>query len=280
MTDVSEKMEAAEAVLSDLDIVLSGIASPLEQKDNFKLMIYSDPGEGKTTFIAGIPNSLMLDSEDGNLVLTPEVIAPGFQRIPFKSFRQVEVLTDGFRTDDERLSVYETMTLDTVSTVHKDGLSEVKEAQFKLAPSLINRFKLETEDHTENNEHIRRLIRDFVKTTDRNLVLTAHARRVEPKDKPVKIFPDFSEKLANTIAGMMDTVGYLYTATIDGEQHKVLRVRPTDEVAAKTRITTMPDNIIDPTWEKLMEYVAEHKAKVAAGLVEDKPDASGLASIG
>lgn len=280
MTDTSEKMEEAEATLSALDIVLSGIGSPLDQKDNFKLMIYSDPGEGKTTHIAGIPDGLMVDSEDGNLVLTPEVMAPGFQRIPFKSFLQIEVLTEGFRSNDPRLAKYKTLILDTVSTIHKDGLSEVKEAQHKLAPSLINRFKLETEDHTENNEHIRRLIRDFVRTTDRNLVLTAHARRVEPKDKPVKIFPDFSEKLANTIAGMMDTVGYLYTAQVDGVTKKVLRVRPTDEVAAKTRITTMPDNIVDPTWEKLMGYVAEHKAKVAAGLVEDKPDASGLASIG
>lgn len=280
MTETTEKIEKAEAALSALDIVLSGVGSPLEQKDNFKLMIYSDPGEGKTTWIAGIPKGLMLDSEDGNLVLTPEVMAPGFQRLPFKSFKQIEVLTDGFRTGDERLKAYETLVLDTVSTIHKDGLAEVKEAQYKQAPSLINRFKLETEDHTENNEHIRRLIRDFVRTTDRNLVLTAHARRVEPKDKPVKIFPDFSEKLANTIAGMMDCVGYLYTATIDGKEHKVLRVRPTDEVAAKTRITTMPDNIVDPTWEKLMGYVAEHKAKVAAGLVEDKPDATGLASLG
>jgi hypothetical protein len=41
----------------------------------------------------------------------------------------------------------------------------------------------------------------------------------------------------------------------------------------------MPDNIVDPTWEKLMEYVASHKALVAAGLVEDKEDHSGLAAL-
>jgi hypothetical protein len=68
---------------------------------------------------------------------------------------------------------------------------------------------------------------------------------------------------------MMDTVGYLYWTELEGVRTQVLKVRGSNTIAAKTRITTMPDSIINPTWEKIMEYVDEHNALVDAGLVSE-----------
>ncbi len=245
-----------------LEALLGSIGDPSEQITQLKVMIYSNPGAGKTHLIGGIPNSLMIDSEQGNIVLTPDIIAPGMKRIPFKSFYQLDMLTEYIANRDPNFDWAKTLTLDTVSTIHKDGLGEVKDQQHKLIGNSVNRYKAETEDHTENNEHIRRIIREFIKRTDRNLVLTAHARFLEPKGQDARTFPDFSEKLANTIAGMMDIVGYLYETELDGKPARVLKVRPSSGIAAKTRVTTMPDNIIDPTWEKILEYVASHNAKI------------------
>lgn len=264
--------EPGPAAVQDeaLAAIMAHIGNPLTQAKNIKGMIYSRPGVGKTTLIAGIPKALMIDAEDGNIVLTPQIMAPGFERTPFFSFEQLEIIADRARMGVPELAPYETFVLDTVSTIAKDGKAEMKDAQFALSPSNVNRFRFETEDHGENNERVRRIIRDLTKNTNRNVILTSHSKTVEPKGQVPKTFPDFSESFANTLGGMMDFVGYLYVATLDdGKEHRVLMVQSDGNIAAKTRITTMPPQIVDPTWEKIQGYVDSHNALVAAGEIEE-----------
>jgi hypothetical protein len=122
-----------------------------------------------------------------------------------------------------------------------------------------NRFVAETEDHTENNEHIRRLV-DALKDLDRNIVITAHARTVAQKNGSIKIYPDFSEKLSNTLAGMMDIVGYMTMREVEGKTVRVLRVRSNGLITCKTRFTNMPDELINPTWDMIEQYRDEFLA--------------------
>ena len=244
---------------AELDAILNRIA-PATESGHKKLrgMIFSDPGEGKTTLIGGIPNNLILDTEEGTNVLVNT--APNVDVIPFKSFYQAQVIVDRLGQNVPQLAKYETFSMDTISFLHKKGLAEVTEREWAKAPSAVNQFVAETEHHTENNEHMRRLVAAAIQL-DRNLILTCHARTVQKKGEIEKTYPDFSEKLANTINGMLDFVGYLYTTEIDGEEHKVLKLRQgTSGIVCKTRITTMPENLIDPTWDKIWDLFQEHNA--------------------
>ena len=255
-------VEVPVAPLSDLDRVLARIAPVSKTKKRLKLMIYSEPGVGKTTFLGQIKNNLIWDCEGGLATLGGTTLAEGVSTLPFTSFYQGEVLVKALHEDADGLKGIETFSVDTVSELHKKGLAEVLEHNYALNPN-NNRYKAETEHHTENNEHLRRLVASM-RDLDRNIVLLAHSRTVEPKNEPTKTFPDFSEKLANTLAAMMDIVGYLYLAELDGEIHRVLMVRTNGNVAAKSRINGgMPDQIVDPTWDKIWNYFEAHNANEA-----------------
>lgn len=242
-----------------LDAILARI-TPATETEHRKLrgMIFSDPGMGKTTFLGTCPNNLILDTEEGTNVLVDT--APNVHVLPFKSFFQAEAVVDRLAQEVPELDWVETFSMDTVSFLHKKGLAEVTEREWAKAPALVNRYKAETDNHTENNEHMRRLVASAL-PLNRNLLLTCHARSVEKKGETEKIYPDFSEKLANTINGMLDFVGYLYVTELDGEEHHVLKMRQGNSgIVCKTRITTMPDSIIDPTWDKIWAYFEEHNA--------------------
>lgn len=239
-----------------LDALLDRIEPITKGKTKLKMLIYSDPGAGKTTFAGQIPNSLIIDSEEGtqSILNHPELMAEGVARLPYKTFEGLELAVEEFHKAPAQLSRFSTISIDSLSNLHKRGLAEVTEREWKRNPTLNNRYVAETEHHTENNEHIRRLVQSLC-DLDLNLVMTAHARTIEPKGLPSRTFPDFSEKLANTIAGMMDIVCYMYKAEVEGKEVRALKFHPGGNVSAKCRWANFPDNMVDPTWAKVRELL-------------------------
>lgn len=239
-----------------LDLLLDKIEPITKSKTKLKIMIYSDPGAGKTTFAGQIPNNLIIDAEEGtqSILNHPELMAEGVARLPYKTFEGLERTIEEFHKNQTALEKFTTISIDSLSNLHKRGLAEVTEREWKKNPTLTNRYVAETEHHTENNEHIRRLVQQMC-DLPQNIVLTAHKRLIEPKNMPAKTFPDFSEKLANTISGMMDIVAYMYITEIDGVEKRVLKFHPSSGIAAKCRWAAFPDNMVDPTWMKVQEIL-------------------------
>lgn len=236
-----------------------------------KVLIYSDPGAGKTTFLGSIPKFLMHDVEDSAFVLKAPIpsIKKDVKVLPYTSFYQVEKVVGFLQENNPAFDAYETYGIDSMSALHKKGLAEITEREWNggrgrnSAGLPRNRYVAETEDHTENNEHIRRLV-DSLKDLNRNIVITAHQRTVQLKDGTVKTYPDFSEKLSNTLAGMMDIVGYMTVKKQGNETVRVLKVKSEGLVTCKTRFTNMPDELVNPTWDMIMQYREE--------FLRDNPD--------
>lgn len=241
-----------------LDLLLDRI-SPIGEAEKLpplKMMIYSEPGVGKTTLVGQVPNNLIIDTEKGRITLEENkkhdsnMVAPGVAVLPYKTFEGLELAIKKFHEEPDALKNIETITIDTLNNLHKRGLEAVLEREWNKNPVSVNRYVPETEHHTENNELVRRLVQSMV-DLDRNVIFIAHSKTVEPKNKPSKTYPDFSERLANTISAMVDVVGYMYMAEIEGEVHRVIRFRPTEGITAKSRLKQLPDNMIDPSWEKI-----------------------------
>lgn len=247
-----------------LNAILNKIAPVKDQarRRKLKILIYSDPGGGKSVLAGQAPDNLFIDCEDGLLSLDnhPDLIPDSVYAYPYKSFRGFEAVVQKLNEAPPELAHIETVTIDTISELHKRGLAEVTEEAWKNSPMANNRYVAGTDQHTENNEHIRRLV-SSLRDLDRNLILLSHARTVEPKGKPAKTYPDFSEKLANTLAGIVDIVGYMYLNEVDGVTHRVLRLQGTGNIVAKTRVGGYPDELVDPTWSDLWDAFknAHHK---------------------
>lgn len=239
-----------------LDAILNRIV-PVKSKDRrrkLKILIYSDPGCGKSVLAGTAPHNLFIDAEDGLLSLDnhPDLVPDTVYAYPYKSFRGFEAVVNKLNENPPELAHIKTVTIDTISELHKKGLAEVTEREWEKSPLANNRYVAETEHHTENNEHIRRLV-SSLRDLDRNLVLLSHARTIEPKGRPAKTFPDFSEKLANTLAGIVDIVGYMYLKEVDGTVHRVLRLQGDGGIVAKTRVGGYPEELVDPVWSDLWD---------------------------
>lgn len=260
MTDVT-KPAIADKQDEILDAILGRMKPITEAKPRLKILLFSHPGGRKTSFLGGIGDNLIIDSEDGltSLYAIPELVKwDTTQVIPFKSFFQVEKLTEGMAKNVPQLEWAKTVSVDTLTTLHKKGLAEeVKRMHLKGMRESI--YKAEAEDHGVNNERMRQIV-DGLKDLDRNVVLTCHAKEVQQKDKSIKIYPDFSDKLANTINGMMDVVAFV-EQTKDG----VIWHNVSDGyIQCKNRIG-LPRTLENPTWETIWGYFEKHLANSKSG---------------
>lgn len=240
------------------DALLKSIGD-IGAKSKFKILIYGDPGTGKSTFLGTSPNNLIYSFEDGlvsiNTASRPK--AENVQEIPFKSNYQAEVLMERLLANDPAFDKWSTFSVDTLSDYHKRTLSEITEREWQKQPSR-NRYVPVTEDYVEANRKMENLARQL-RDLDRDIIVLAHAKTVEPKNKPAKIYPDFSESLANKIEAMMDIVGYMSMQEVDGKLVPVLRVTTEGTIHAKTRVP-LPPEIIDPTFPQLKEIWMKHCA--------------------
>jgi hypothetical protein len=242
--------EKVDAVMDKLN---SLIGAQIGETSSCKVMIYSDPGQGKSSIAGTVPNSLAFDFEDGliSAAESPHGIAPGIRPMPYVNFVQAEAIAQKLAERNPSLDWVDVFTIDTYSDFTRRTLADICERDWRNAPSAFNRYKPNTDQYTENNEMHDRYVRTL-RDLDRDLLILCHAKTVEPKNKPAKTFPDFSESLANKLEAKMDVVGYLQMQEIEGKATPVMITKSTttDLVHCKRRID-IPDIMIDPTWNEI-----------------------------
>jgi phage nucleotide-binding protein len=258
-------IEAASATPTDqiLQGLLGRISDSAISAKHAKVLLFGPSGTGKTVLGAGGPKSLVIDVEKGAVSLKNHY-APGVVKVlEYKSFYQVEELVRYLNENHPAFADIETLVVDSGSELHKRGLAEITERKWRAEGANMGnqqrRYTAETEDHTENNEHIRRLT-SALRDLNRNLVFIAHHRVVMNKDNTVRaVIPDFSDKLANTLAGIFDVVGFLSVQEKDGVAKRYLRVRTDGVIAAKTRLDALPTIIEEPTFDVIYDAVLKQK---------------------
>lgn len=241
--------------------VTAGILSkiqPIGTASKLKLMVYGEPGTTKSSFVATGSNNLIIDFEDGLISAknSPNGIAENVMAYPYSTFEDFVELIKAFHAKAPELDKFTTITIDTFSDLHKRGLAEITEREWQKRPSM-NRYVPETEHHQENNEKLLRVMR-VLRDLDRHVVITAHSKTVEPKNKPAKTYGDFSESLNNKIMGMMDIVGFMSIKEVEGKQIPVMTTQKSEGVFAKSRIP-LPEEVGNPTLDALIKKWEESK---------------------
>lgn len=263
MSEETVTASTADAV-DDVLAALLNHMQPLEEAagKKLKMLVFGDPDAGKTSFGATASNNLVIDADRGltSVFNRPDTVGKNIKVFPYINFGSFEKVIEYLNMGNPEFEWVEVVTIDTLSELHKKGLAEVTERDFRLSP-INNRYKAETDQHAENNEHIRRIV-SSLKDLDRNLIILAHSRMIEPKGQDARIFPDFSEKLAKSIVALVDICVYIEKREVDGVMQRVFRFHTPENIMTKCRVGTLPAEAVDVTWDKVWENFQKHLANL------------------
>lgn len=234
------KISVKEA--KQLEAILSKIAPAHVNTPALKVLIYGDPGVGKTTFAASAPKPLLIDVERGSRA----VITAGtpVDVLEFKSIEQVEATINFLKNGNSAFDKYDTIILDSITEMQARLIDQqLRAASLGGAPA----YKPDWEIWGENTQRLRMLIGAF-RDIEKNLICIAHTK-TEKDDRTgiVTTKPLLTPGLAKTVVGAFDIVGYL---RIDSKGERVLRLHPNKTIQAKSRLQ-LPEEVTKPKWTDL-----------------------------
>ncbi len=263
------------------------------QGDKFlKMLIYGDYGVGKT-WLAGTASDIddmndviLINAEAGELTLSEHGSSHKFGNIDLisvRTFKQVATAFNFLRAhcklrdedDIEKLCIMESKlkgveitTPKKYRTVIIDSLTEVEAYCLNQLLGITDSISLDEEvqaaewsEYKKNNSMVTRLVRSF-RDLPMHVILTCARQYTQDESKKFLYSPQLTGKLAGSVRGFVDIVGFLVTgsAADDGSIPRKLYIQPNPRFAAKCRIGSCKQPYFDnPTISSIMEQIGYSK---------------------
>lgn len=257
-------MEVDKALIKELQ---SRITSIEDVPVTAKVVLYSDPGVGKTTAAALSPKPLFINCEGGTLSLNK-----------FKKFhKQLDIKTIRAETLEDLKNLFwylksgdhdrQTVILDSLTEIQQISMQEIladprRDAKHdKDTPMLA--------DYAKNTSQLRKIVRAF-RDLPMNVVFTClSAESKDDSDGSVQVRPNLTPKLASDVMGYVDVVGYMFVADV-GERKGIrkLLTQPKGKYLAKDRSGTLGLGMEEPTMFEVFHRITSGKIEVPKNINE------------
>jgi len=274
-SDISKLLDDEPASNNDVpDRSLAGfpIVPPGEMGKNLNILIYGEPGVGKTV-LAGSASTvedmspvLLLDVEGGTMSLTDQ-------------YGKVDVIRIHKWTDLQKIynqlyagnHDYKTVIMDSLSEAQKLSMTDIMAKAVKDDPDL-DRDVPTMRAWGQNLEQMRRFTRGL-RDLPMNVIFTALVETDKNNKGKTAYRPLFQGKTKGEVPGFMDIVAYYYMLQKGEETRRMLLTHQTDTVIAKDRSNQLPKLIESPTMEVIHGYITGTLSKSAdSENTEDKTE--------
>lgn len=255
-----------------------------------KVLLYGDPGAGKTVLGATIGKKVLFVAADPegyqSLINHPELgLGTRIKPMEYKGISQLEFLADAVIEGAKPFSEFDTINLDTLSHISGMDLDLVlktniaKKGYVGGNTSLENmKFSYEKDMFGVYNQNALRVKGALQKlfSANVNIVCTAHSysRKIRATDTE-RTEPYFPPAVLAAINANISLMGYMTAneAGLDGDgsmkYHRQIQYYPTRTIMAKTRIGGLPVTQNDP---QLANVIEDWLAKGAQLLSHDEAE--------
>ncbi|MDI6840469.1 MAG: ATP-binding protein [bacterium] len=241
---------------------LQGRIADIEQMPiTAKVLLYSDPGVGKTTAAALSPKPLIINCEGGTLCLNK--FKEYYKKLDIKTFKpdSIKELQEIFWYLKSGEHDRQTVILDSLSEIQRMSMDEI------LAdPKRDDKYDRDTpilQDYGKNTQQLRRLVRAF-RDLPMNVVFTCLAGESKDEtDGSVKIGPSLTPKLASDVMGYVDVVGYMFVSNDKGKEGvRKLLTQPKGKYLAKDRSGKLGIGMLEPTMFEVFNKITDGQVKI------------------
>ena len=237
----------------DLKALGLELGAPKQEGAKPSILIYSQPGAGKTTFcgtVADVPElcpALLIDIERGTLSIANKDYGDKLTIVHVKTYDDVKKLFD-------MLSGNKDMPFKTVIIDPVDRLQELILKAYDNPGNPYAKWEAVFEKLME-------IIVYLHKTCGLTVICTTHAALEKDEvSGRVLIAPDFEGKKSyRKIPQVFDIIGFLTQEKdkASGETFRMLNTSPLENIVSKSRIPSLPGKLGNPTMGKVMGYVNE-----------------------
>lgn len=204
-------------------------ATEIKRFDNWTVLIYSEPGKGKTSMVKTLEGNTVVFSVDGMYHVLSQL--PNIKILAMDPKKPSEDLGDFYRYLLKNLKHIDNIVIDNISTFQKYWLNDRAKSTTSGMP--------EIKDYPVYD----RVILDFtssLKTLKKNLVLFAHEKSVEVTKTSGAVYTQFQPDTRNmdAIMGIVPLVGRLVIRKNEETQEKerIIILQPSQTTKAKDQL--------------------------------------------
>jgi hypothetical protein len=245
------------------------------EKEQLRVLIYGEPGVGKTVCSLTFPRPLVIDTDAG--LISGAIMGSEATAFEPTGWRDLEAM---YFWAKERRGQFDTIVFDSITTLQRLLLDEIVDATVapdetgkvaKAANMPVMQFVPEQGMYLANQRQVARILTEF-RRLGKHMVVTAGVRqRLTAEGVPIgKRSPEVAPGLLTILNHWSSVVGELVVQTRDKtgaelpEPVRALLTAPTSDRSTKSRFRNLLPYVPNPNFDVMWSAVTkEYEAAVA-----------------
>ncbi len=241
-----------------------GVSTPAEVVEFLNMMIFGDPGAGKTRLASTAQDNeetrpMLIIDIDGGLTTIKE--RSDIDVKPCRSLKDIETIHNDIYADIDKY--YKTVVIDSLTELQKLDMKEIMKEAYNKNPGFVDQDVPSPREWGKSLIHMTKIVRAFRDLPCHTIFTCLAAYVVDDATNVTHIHPSLPGKQQKEIPGYLDVIGYLSVKTVNNENVRRVQFEKTARCHVKDRTDSLGGYVDNPTipliWEKISS--ADEKEK-------------------